>query len=107
MSASPAATATADPEEDPPGMRSGGQTVGMTTRLCVLPITYDLGTRTVRTVVAPAAKGPVFEFDLDAKDWSSELDGLFTMLLQHEDEFLKRRSDYQKGKRWEAREQQL
>lgn len=78
---------------------AGGQTVGMTTRLSVMPVSYDLKTRTVTAVVAPARDGPAFTFDLDTADWTEGLGDLFTKLLEREAEFLKRRSDYNKGKR--------
>ncbi|WP_166096809.1 TniQ family protein [Rhizobium flavescens] len=78
---------------------AGGQVVGMTTRLSVMPISYDLKTRTVTAVVAPAKDGPIFIFDLDAADWTEGLDELFSKLLEREGEFLKRRSDYNKEKR--------
>lgn len=78
---------------------AGGQTVGMTTRLSVMPISYDLKTRTVAAAVAPTRDGPVFTFDLDAAEWTEGLDELFSKLLEREGEFLKRRSDYNKGKR--------
>lgn len=84
---------------------AGGQTVGTTTRLSVLPVTYDLGSRTIRTVVAPAERGPVFSFDMDAADWGQGLHALFAALLAREGEYLKKRSDYNKGRRREAREQ--
>ena len=83
---------------------AGGQTVDMTTRLSVLPITYDLFSRRVRAVVAPAMQGPVFEFDLDAFDWSAKLEELLSKLLEREDMFKTRRSEYHKGRRREAKE---
>ncbi|MBP2460469.1 MULTISPECIES: hypothetical protein [unclassified Rhizobium] len=82
----------------------GGQTVGTTTRLSVLPITYDLKTRTVQAIVAPAMMGPVFTFDLDDDDWIAEMNDLFTRLFEREEMFKTRRSEYHKGRRREARE---
>lgn len=83
---------------------AGGQTVGKTTRLSVLPITYDLASRTVQAIVAPAKLGPVFTFDLDADDWSADFTRLFTALRERDEMFLKNQSDYHKERRRQARE---